>query len=90
MQDIRADTSIEIIKACYPVLSDIQPYFTDVIRPDIHQFSILCQTKLTLSGRISVKPDIRPNPNLNLEIIKAIHRILYSLNRSFFKINQLI
>jgi len=38
-------------QSSYPVLSDIQPYFTEVIRPDIRQFSLLYQTKLTLSGQ---------------------------------------
>ncbi len=34
-------------------MSDIQPYFTKVIRPDIRQFSLFYQTKLILSGRKS-------------------------------------
>ncbi len=31
------------VQAGYPVFSDIQPYFTEVIRPDIRQFSLLYQ-----------------------------------------------
>ncbi len=40
-------------QAGYPVSTDIQPYFTEVIRTDIRQFSLLYRTKLILSGRIS-------------------------------------
>ena len=51
--DIRPNTGYWNYQADYPVLSDIQPYFTKVIRSDIRQFSLLYQTKLTLSGKIS-------------------------------------
>ncbi len=51
--DIRPDTGYWIYQAWYPVLSDIQPYFTEDIPPDIRQFSLLYQTKLVSSGCIS-------------------------------------
>ncbi len=42
-------------QAGYPLLSDIQPYFTEVIRPDILQLSFI-------SNKIDIiRPDIRPN-----------------------------
>ncbi len=53
LAEFQPDTGYRNHQASYPVLSDIQPYFTEVFRPDICQFSLLYQTKLTLSGRIS-------------------------------------
>ncbi len=50
---------IEIIRPVIQYSPDIQPYFTEVIRPDIRQFSLLYQTKLNLSGLTGY---IRPNP----------------------------
>ncbi len=47
--------------AGYPVLSDIQPYFSEVIRSDIRQFSLLYQTKLISNQSIIIRPDNRPN-----------------------------
>ena len=49
-------------------MSDIQPYFTEVIRPDIRQFSLLYQTKLTLSGRISGQTEYHPTLVYNFNV----------------------
>ena len=57
---------IEIIRLdTYAVSSDIQAYFTEVIQPDIRQFSLLYQTKLTLS-----------NPKLIIFILESSYSTL--------------
>ncbi len=68
----------------YPLLSNIQPYFTEVIQPNIRQFTLLYQTNWHypagyptiysfISNKIDIiQPDIRPNqisgPNPLLDI----------------------
>ncbi len=65
--------------AGYPVLSDIQTYFTKVIRPDIRQFSLLYQTNLMLSGRIFGTPLVCTYIQLRYTILVAYQTIDYPI-----------
>ncbi len=84
--DIQPDTGYWNYQDGYPVLSDIQPYFTEVIRLEIRQFSLLYQTKFILSGRLSSQTGYPAQPYSQAQFLIHPGKIYEFMSLSHIKV----